>query len=84
MPNFKVVYQPPLAIIQCYGLVFNKFNIMATTKKAISTVVKSYQGRTYVFVPEKGRGYKVSAKGYSTYWYQSTTSVREAKRRMDS
>lgn len=54
---------------------------MTTYKK---TVVKSYQGRTYVFVPEKGRGYKVSAKGYSTYWYQSTTSVREAKRRMDS
>ena len=76
-----MVSQPPLAVIQCYGLVFNKFNIMATTKK---TVVKSYQGRTYVFVPEKGRGYKVSAKGYSSYWYQSTTSVREAKRRMDS
>ena len=53
-----------------------KMEKMATTK--------NYQGRTYVFVPEKGRGYKVSAKGYSTYWYQSTTSVREAKRRMDS
>ncbi len=52
--------------------------------KANKKTVKSYQGRTYVFVPEKGRGYKVSAKGYSTYWYQSTTSVREAKRRMDS
>ena len=50
------------------------------TKK---TVIKSYQGRTYIFVPEQGRGYKVSAKGYSTFWYQSTTSVREAKRRMD-
>lgn len=50
---------------------------------AKKTVVKSYQGRTYVFVHEKGRGYKVYAKGYSAYWYQSTTSVREAKRRMD-
>ena len=51
-----------------------------TTKK---TVVKFYQGRTYTFTPEPGRGYKVSAIGYSTYWYQSYPSVREAKRRMD-
>lgn len=51
------------------------------TKK---TVVKAYLGKTYVFIPERGRGYKVSAKGFSTYWYQSRVSVREAKRRMDS
>jgi hypothetical protein len=53
---------------------------MATRK----TVVKTYLGKTYVFIPEKGKGYKVSAKGFGTYWYQSTTSVREAKQRMDS
>ncbi len=55
--------------------------IMKTTTK--KTVVKFYQGRTYVFVPENGRGYKVSAIGYSTYWYQSRPSLREAARRMD-
>jgi hypothetical protein len=48
------------------------------------TVVKSYKGRTYVFVPERGRGYRVSAKGFQSYWYQSRISVREAKRRMDN
>ncbi|WP_169303359.1 hypothetical protein [Pedobacter cryophilus] len=54
---------------------------MATAKK---TVVKSYSGKTYVFVPEKGRGYKVSAKGFGSSWYQSTASVRDAKKKMDS
>ena len=53
---------------------------MATKK----TVIKKYLGKSYVFVPEKGRGYKVSASGFSTCWYQTTTSVREAKRRMDN
>jgi hypothetical protein len=47
------------------------------------TVVKTYKGKTYVFIPEAGRGYKVSARGFSTYWYQQTTSVVMAKKKMD-
>lgn len=50
---------------------------------AKKTVIKTYEGKTYVFVPDSTRGYKVSVKGFSTTWYQSNTSVREAKKRSE-
>ncbi len=52
---------------------------MKTTKR----IVKNYKGYSFVFIPERGRGYKVSAQGFGSYWYQDTASVREAKRRME-
>jgi hypothetical protein len=39
--------------------------------------VKNYRGYTFLFEKEKNQ-FKVSAIGFSTYWYQSTASVREA------
>lgn len=48
------------------------------------TVVKVHKGSTYVFIPEKGRGFKVSKKGSSIYWYQKNTSVVDAKKKYDS
>jgi uncharacterized membrane protein len=39
--------------------------------------IKNYRGYTFVF-EKKNNQYKVSAIGFSTYWYQSTASVRDA------
>ena len=47
----------------------------------MKTIEKTSKGITFIFKQEKGRGYKVYAKGFCTYWYQSTLSVREAKKR---
>jgi len=40
---------------------------------------KNYQGKTFEFIKANGM-YKVSAIGFGTYWFQTTTSVREANR----
>jgi hypothetical protein len=50
--------------------------------KARKTITKNSNGYTFVFVYEPGRGYRTSASGFGSYWYQSNTSVREANRRM--
>jgi hypothetical protein len=45
--------------------------------KQMTIKVKNYRGYTFLFEKEKNQ-YKVSAIGFSTYWYQSTPSVKEA------
>lgn len=50
----------------------------------MKTIVKKYAGYTLTFKPEIGRGYKVSANGFSPVWYQYTTSVREANKRISN
>ena len=45
---------------------------------------KTYQGVTYIFTPELGRGFKVQPLGFASFWYQNRISVKDAKRKFET
>lgn len=49
--------------------------------KVLKRVVKKYQGFEFVFTETRNGNYKVTVRGFCSYWFQSSTSVREAKRK---
>lgn len=51
--------------------------------KSLKTIRKTYKGHTFKFRPtgQFNTMYETSVDGFSSYWYQTSPSVREAYRR---